>query len=162
MPVSYEEAMQKTDASILANILYLDDLLAELPGGARQDFLNHPEIASEYIVAAYNGGPARIAKAIEYWDRVTSGSVEQLNVAIAEGKKLQKQLVKAKKALASASAKTKSAKKSAVDALLKKIATNKAEQDRLSKTRLRKETVVYLQKYRLVHDFMNRMSPPAL
>ena len=155
LPVSYDEAMRQTDISILANILYLDDLLAELPGSARSMFLSDVNVASEYLVAAYNGGPARIGKAMEYWDRVTSGSVEQLNAAKAEGTKLQTALKKAKKQLAAATTKkAKSTKQAAVNALLKKIEANAEEQARLAKTRLRKETVTYLLKYRIVHDFM--------
>ncbi len=154
LPASYEEAMRQTDVSILANILYLDDLLAELPSEARSMFLSDVNVASEYLVAAYNGGPARIARAMEYWDRVTSGSVEQLNAAKAEGVRLQKALNKAKKQLAAATKKTKATRQATVNALLKKMEANAAEQSRLAKTRLRKETVTYLLKYRLVHDFM--------
>ncbi len=66
----FDSGMTNPKNAVKAQIAYLDYLLSLLPKEARDAYLL-PEnrlLVQEYIAAAYNGGPARVKKAMVVWD----------------------------------------------------------------------------------------------
>ena len=65
---NFETGMRKPTNAIKAEVAYLDYLLAQLPKGTASLMDSAPDLAQEYIAAAYNGGAARVKKAMAAWD----------------------------------------------------------------------------------------------
>ncbi len=61
-------AMRTPAHAITAEVAYLDYLLAQLPKGTAAQLADHPDLVHEYIAASYNGGSARVKKAMAAWE----------------------------------------------------------------------------------------------
>ena len=148
------KGMQDTENATKAQVAYLDQLIAAMPGETRALYveeLQRPRIY-EYVVAAYNGGPGRVKRAIEEWDEQWSperqtqiqklqsrsgqlaGSIKSLNAKI-------------KKATV---AKTKTKLKQDLAKAKKEQATVHAQVHALKAKTLKQETLTYILKYRKV------------
>lgn len=66
----FDAGMTDPKNAVKAQIAYLDYLLSLLPKEARDAYLlpEHRLLVQEYIAAAYNGGPAKVKKAMVVWD----------------------------------------------------------------------------------------------
>ncbi len=148
---SFERAMQSHENALRAQAIYLDVLLTEFSQNVRDTYLVNPELVREYIVAAYNGGSGRVKRAVPSWNEVFNGEKareitttrRKYESAFAEAESLRQKTLKEKNA-------TKRA------ALQKKLDTQRATYRRLKNTLetleasiLRKETIGYIEKYRL-------------
>lgn len=65
---NFELGMGDPENAIRATVIYLDYLLASLPASARAAYATERWMAIEYVAAAYNAGPARVAKAMKVWE----------------------------------------------------------------------------------------------
>lgn len=156
---NFEAGMNDIHNSLLAQVVYLDDILSDLPLDARiqyQDQLARGRV-SEFMVAAYNGGPARVKNAIvswdELWDKERQAKIQQLNAQhqkwAASIATLNKQI---KKATTAAKKKKLKADLAAAQSKDKKVLN---ELTPLQKTNLKKETLDYILKYRTVINILN-------
>jgi hypothetical protein len=66
----FDKGMIDPKNAVKAQIAYLDYLLSVLPRDARDAYLLPASrlLVQEYIAAAYNGGPAKVKKAMVVWD----------------------------------------------------------------------------------------------
>ncbi len=53
--------------SIIAEVAYLDESLADMPDGLKKLYLSDSAQAAEFLAAAYNGGSTRVKKAYALW-----------------------------------------------------------------------------------------------
>ncbi len=151
--------MRDLHNGMMAQVVYLDRLLATMPSGVRDQHLDHPLTTGAYVVAAYNAGEVRVQRAIkargEEWDEAGANDTAKLT---AEQKRLTSDIQSY-----TAKLKTKAVKASATQTkeLKAKLATAKARQKvvtaRLNTAKqsiLRPETVHYLEKYRAALPFL--------
>lgn len=147
----FEAGMQDHENAMRAEVLYLDELLYELPDSAQAQFLADANKVNEYIVAAYNGGSGRVSKAMKTWEQIFNGERQrqlaklqgQYNVAFKKAEGLRIQTLAEKN-------KTKRAKlQIQLDAQRKVYRSFSAQIGALQASILRKETIGYIQKYRL-------------
>ncbi|MCC7356953.1 transglycosylase SLT domain-containing protein [Candidatus Uhrbacteria bacterium] len=75
----FEKAMRDPVNSLTAQVVYLDYLLAQFPQETRNKAHLFPSFTQEIIAAAYNGGPARVKKAMVVWEE-NLDSAERLHV----------------------------------------------------------------------------------
>jgi len=70
----FEDGMRDLHNAVKAQVGYLDVILAALPSTARAQYTNAAERqrVEEYMTAAYNGGPARVSRAMARWDEMWS------------------------------------------------------------------------------------------
>ena len=54
--------------ALTAQVVYLDYLLAQFPKETRNRAHLFPSFTQEIVAAAYNGGPARVKKAMVVWE----------------------------------------------------------------------------------------------
>lgn len=64
----FEVAMRDPETSLTAQVVYLDYLLAQFPQETRDKAGLFPSLTQELVAAAYNGGPARVKKAMVVWE----------------------------------------------------------------------------------------------
>lgn len=69
LPKDFATGMRTPLHAITAEVAYLDYLLALLPKGTAAKLAEDPDAVHEYIAAAYNGGPARVKKAMVTWEK---------------------------------------------------------------------------------------------
>ena len=146
---NFERAMSSPLSALKAEMVYLDDLLADLPSDARDAYLKAPLQGGEYVAAAYNGGPARIKKAMVHWEAALSGVSGSMKELKATHRDLRLAMTEAK-------AKMKTTKKAATVVILKeKLADltvryekNEQQQELLAHPLLKRETIDYVLKLR--------------
>lgn len=63
----FVKGMADHNNSIKAEAAYLDMILADMPQAVRDIYVANRGAAAEYIAAGYNGGSARVKKAIQNW-----------------------------------------------------------------------------------------------
>jgi hypothetical protein len=146
----FERGMSDPVNAIKASVAYLDAELAGMPPQIKDLYLADPLKAGEFLAAAYNGGGARIRKAIKAWGEAWDGDHE---ADIAE---LKRQHAMADADIASLKAriqKTSDAKK--LKALKAELVEAQARHDRIYARQLqvksgtlRAETVMYVKKLR--------------
>ena len=152
---NFEQGMSDPYNAIKAEIALLDLNLTTVPKNIRASNANDPKILGSYLVAMYNGGTARIIRAIKQWgsdwaqDRTTivnkltadkqttNNKIKQLKkdltkskLTTVEKKKLNSELTKAKSSLTD---------------INNKLATSQ-------QASLKKETALYVAKYFIVYD----------
>lgn len=147
----FEKGMQDHENAMRAEILYLDELLYELPDSAQAQFLGDTDKVNEFIVASYNGGSGRVSRAMKTWEQIFNGEKQrqiiklqaQYNAAFNKAESLRQQTLKEKN-------KTKRA------ALQKQLDAQRviyrglaSQVNALQNSILRNETIGYIQKYRL-------------
>ena len=143
--------MTNHENALRAQAIYLDTLLTEFPEAIRTQYLDDPDTTSEYIVAAYNGGSGRIRRAIGTWQQIFNGErTRQLarlqkdyDAAFAKAESLRV------KTLAEKDKKKRATLQGQLDAQRKVYRGLKTQIDALQASLLRKETIGYVQKYRL-------------
>lgn len=64
----FEVAMRDPETALTAQVVYLDYLLAQFPQETRDKANLFPSFTQELVAAAYNGGPARVKKAMVVWE----------------------------------------------------------------------------------------------
>lgn len=149
---SFDDAMRNHQNAMRAQAIYIDTLLLEFPKTLRDTYLEDPIKAGEYIVAAYNGGSGRVRRAVSVsWEKILSGEKTR------ELESLRKKYTKAfdlAESLRQQTLKEKNKTKRA--ALQKKLDAQRvvyrgllAEVQKLEAAILRKETIGYVEKYRL-------------
>ncbi len=149
---NFDAAMADPANAIKAEAAYLDSELAALPPSARDLYGADPARVDEYLAASYNGGSARVSKAIaawgDGWSEDHSGKIAQLTTArrqlVSKVKLLGRQIKK--------EAKLKARKKMKNDQYLaqKQLDADIARLALLKKAALRVETVEYIKKLRAV------------
>lgn len=145
----FQKGMQDHANAIRAQIIYFDTLLLELPDSVRAQYLVDPGTASEYVVAAYNGGSGRVRKAIAQWAQIFNGQRQltqlqaQYTAAFAKAESLRV------KTLAEKNKTKRAALQKQLDAQRKVYRSLQAQVDTLQASILRNETIGYVQKYRL-------------
>lgn len=147
----FVRGMTTHENALRAQTIYLDTLLTEFPGTIRTQYLADPDTTTEYIVAAYNGGSGRVRRAIGTWQQIFNGErTRQLarlqkdyDVAFTKAESLRK------KTLAEKDKKKRAALQGQLDAQRKVYRNLQAQIDTLQASLLRKETIGYVQKYRL-------------
>ncbi len=148
---NFERGMTNHENALRAQAIYLDTLLTEFPQAIRTQYLEDPDTASEYIVAAYNGGSGRVRRAIGTWQQIFNGErTRQLarlqkdyDAAFAKAESLRL------KTLAEKDKKKRATLQGQLDAQRKVYRGLQAQIDTLQASLLRKETIGYVQKYRL-------------
>lgn len=147
----FEKGMQDHENAMRAEVLYLDELLYELPDSAQAQFLADTNKVNEYIVAAYNGGSGRVGRAMKTWEQIFNGEKArqiiklqaQYDVAFTKAESLRVQTLKEKnKTKRAALQKQLDAQRVVYRSLAKQVTT-------LQASVLRQETIGYIQKYRL-------------
>ncbi len=149
LETSFDRAMEQPANALKAEILYLDLLLHELPADVRDRYQQQDRKTDEFVVAAYNGGPARVSRAIADWDMVMGSGTRRLvemRKAVAEESTTMKRL---KKKIASETiVQTKSALKKKLAVAEAKKVTLQSDLNHLEKILLRSETIEYILKFR--------------
>ncbi len=150
----FEAGMRNIPNAIVAEVAYLDDILASMPSDVRGRYLLAEERSRvrEYMTAAYNGGTSRVGKAMALWDDLWNGDWKlrvakleaQHKTLTAEIKSTQKKIKAAKTATIAKQLKTTLANKKAEDG---KVINELAY---LKNNSLRTETIGYITKYRQV------------
>ena len=143
--------------AIKAEAAYLDMILADLPQSVRDTYSQNRGAAAEYIAAGYNGGSARVKKAIQAWGDAWSvshaGTYASLTSKAASLKSriavIDKKLKSSKTKLAEAKA-LKSERISAVS----ERATAVANAAKIKNSWLFAETASYVVKLRRVYDML--------
>lgn len=153
----FMRAMEHPKTSLKAGVVYLDTLLLELPAEARDRYVQGDTQANEFVVAAYNGGPARISRAVADWEALLKDGPkrvvalqQKVSQAASSVKLLTKQIKNEKKAKAKTALKKKLVTAQANHASLQNQLTL------LKKTVLRDETIEYILKYRYVAAWLRR------
>ncbi|MBP7006405.1 transglycosylase SLT domain-containing protein [Patescibacteria group bacterium] len=147
----FQKGMQDHANAIRAQIIYFDTLLLEFPSSVRAQYLVDPGTASEYVVAAYNGGSGRVRRAIAQWAQIFNGQRQrqlaqlrgQYSTAFAKAESLRV------KTLAEKNKTKRAALQKQLDAQRKVYRSLQAQVDALQASILRNETIGYVQKYRL-------------
>lgn len=156
----FERAMSNPTASLKAEMVYLDDLLADLPSDVRDAYLSEPRQGSEYIAAAYNGGPARIKKAIANWELAMSGAGKSLAQLRSEHRDLRLAIADTKaKIKATTNPTTVSALKTKLADMTVRYEKNEDQQDLISHPLLKKETIDYVLKLREAMTLLRQEEP---
>lgn len=148
---NFERGMTNHENALRAQAIYLDTLLTEFPEAIRAQYLADPDTTSEYIVAAYNGGSGRVRRAIGTWQQIFNGErTRQLarlqkdyDAAFAKAESLRV------KTLAEKDKRKRATLQGQLDAQRKVYRGLKTQIDALQASLLRKETIGYVQKYRL-------------
>ncbi len=148
---NFVRGMTTHENAIRAQTIYLDTLLTEFPETIRAQYLTDPDTTTEYIVAAYNGGSGRVRRAIGTWQQIFNGErTRQLarlqkdyDTAFNKAESLRK------KTLAEKDKKKRASLQSQLDAQRKVYRSLQSQIDALQASLLRKETIGYVQKYRL-------------
>ena len=148
---NFEHGMMSHENAVRAETIYLDQLLYELPSTAKAEYLQDPTKANEFIVAAYNGGSSRVSKAMKIWEQIFDGQRQRQLTAL-QGK-YDAAFTKAE-TLRAKTLKEKNRKKRAklqaqLDSQRKTYRTLASQLAVLQASLLRKETIGYIQKYRL-------------
>ncbi len=160
----FDDAMRNHANAMRAQAIYIDTLLLEFPKDIRALYLEDPIRAGEYIVAAYNGGSGRVRRAVNVsWEKVISGEKSR------ELESLRKKYTAAFNLAESLRQSTlKETNKTKRAALQKKLDAQRvvyrgllAQVNQLEGAILRKETIGYIEKYRLAkadERFLHRPS----
>lgn len=143
--------------AIMAQIAYLDSVLAELPQVVRDDFVNDRSQSASFLAAAYNGGSLRVKRAFTYW-----GSDWAVSHA-ADMAKLQSRASVLKSAIALLKKKiAKLAVDKDIKAAKKEMANDQSERDQvivkiaaMNKADLKNETVLYVEKTNKVYNMLS-------
>lgn len=147
----FETGMQDHENAMRAEVLYLDELLYELPDSAQAQFLADTDKVNEFIVAAYNGGSGRVSRAMKTWEQIFTGEKQrqisklqsQYDAAFSKAESLRQQTLKEKnKTKRAALQKQLDAQRAVYRGLASQVSA-------LQNSILRKETIGYIQKYRL-------------
>lgn len=144
--------MHDPENAVRAEIAYLDELLAMLPASARETFQEDPELASEFVVAAYNAGPARVKKTIPLWAEAFKAKPKTSLKALQKtDDRLVDRIERAKKTLATAKTKKqKAALQAQIAAWRAERVSVRADMARWNRVPLKAETIAYVKKYREV------------
>lgn len=148
----FERGMRDPINAMRAQAIFLDRVLAELPSDVRGLLDERQTEMEEYLAAAYNGGGARVSKAVkargESWDAGAATEIiklqKQQTVLENEQARLKRKLKQAK------TAKTKKALKGEIGVAGNSLAKIKTQLAQAKASSLRTETVQYLTKYRIV------------
>jgi hypothetical protein len=144
--------------ALKAQIAYLDGVWFDLPVQARDPYVTSPESMRAYLIAAYNTGGIRVRRAITRFGAAWDGNyradwekldAKQTELAIAINrlkKKVAAEKVASKKKTLQAELATTQKKHTQVT----------AELEALDRSRLKAETLGYLQKYRLIAPRMKQ------
>jgi len=149
--------MQNLTNALKAQIAYADRLLSAMPATIRAQYTTSPEIAEEYVVAAYNTGEGRVKRVVATWGDAWADSHEaEIKKMANQQAVLQATVTKTKKQVANATGKTKTTKKKLLVQQQSQLATltTKLTQARLS--RLLPETVMYIVKYRVAAAYFRQ------
>ncbi len=151
---NFEVGMTDHKNAIRAQVVYLDVLLTELPREARDLFMQTPRGANEYIVASYNGGSARVRKAMTNWDKMFDGTAKKELAALQSKVNAMKPEIETLRlrTLRQKDAKARAKLQSQLNAKRAELKTVQASIDRLSAGLLRNETIQYIVKYRLTNQ----------
>ena len=152
----FEDGMRDLHNAITAQVGYLDVILAALPDAARSQYTDAVTRSrvEEYMTAAYNGGPARVSKAMARWDEMWSSDPNNSITAL----RAKRQTV-----LAQISTFKSKVKKETVAAKKKQLKSQLAAAETLNNqlidrieylkvSGLKAETLAYITKYRQVID----------
>lgn len=160
----FHEGTGNLPNALKAQIAYLDGVWFDLPSQARDPYVTSPESMRAYLIAAYNTGGIRVRRAITKFGAAWDGNYradwealdnKQTDLAIAINR-LKKKITAEKQA----------SKKKTMQAELattqKKHAQVTAELEALDRSRLKLETLGYLQKYRLIAPRMKQVVEVAV
>lgn len=142
----------------------MDGVWSDLPAAARDPRVTSPEAARAYLIAAYNTGGVRVRRAIskfgEAWDQDYRAQWEKLD---AKQTDLAIAINRTKKKVA---AEKVASKKKALQKDLAQLQTQHAQVTSqltaLDQSRLKAETIGYLQKYRLIAPRMKQSVAVAM
>ncbi len=150
----FRTGMRNPENAVRAEMAYLDDLLAMLPASARETFLVDPALASEFVVAAYNAGPARVKKTIPLWEEALKAKPKApLKTLQKMDDRLVDRIERAKKTLATTKMKKqKVVLQSQIAAWRAERVAVRADMAKWNRVSLKAETIAYVKKYREVAD----------
>ncbi len=154
----FETGMGDLPNAIKAGMAYLDGVWSDLPAQAKDSRVTSPEAMRAYLIAAYNTGGIRVRRAItkfgDAWDQNYRADWEKLD---AKQTDLAISINRLKKSI---KAEKQAAKKKKLQA---QLATTQAQHaqvtqqlESLDRSRLKLETLGYLQKYRLIAPRMKQ------
>lgn len=160
----FKTGMADLPNAIRAQIAYLDGVWSDLPAAARDPRVTSPEAARAYLIAAYNTGGVRVRRAIskfgEAWDQDYRAQWDKLDAKQTE---LAMAINRTKKKVA---AEKVASKKKALQKDLAQLQTQHAQVTSqlttLDQSRLKAETIGYLQKYRLIAPRMKQSIAVAM
>lgn len=147
----FEKGMQDHENAMRAEVLYLDELLYELPDSAQAQFLADTDKVNEFIVASYNGGSGRVSRAMKTWEQIFTGEKTrqigklqaQYKAAFNKAESLRLQTLKETNKVKRA------ALQKQLDAQRVTYRSLASQVTALQNSVLRQETIGYIQKYRL-------------
>ncbi len=154
----FHEGTGNLPNALKAQIAYLDGVWFDLPPQARDPYLTSPEFMRAYLIAAYNTGGIRVRRAIARFGAAWDGNyradwekldAKQTELAIAINR-LKKKVTAEKQAT------KKKTLQSELATTQKKHAQVTEELEALDRSRLKAETLGYLQKYRLIAPRMKQ------
>lgn len=151
---AFETAMRNPQNALKAELAYLDYQLAALTAKDRQAIADQEEKRQEFAVAAYNGGPSRVSKAIPSWDQMFGGA-DALAALHASGVKLTADVARMRKLiLAEEDEKIWKPMQIKLNQARNVLAQVQEKETQMKRSRLRAETIEYVQKYRKVMDWL--------
>ncbi len=142
--------------SIIAEVAYLDESLADMPAGLKQLYQSDSAQAAEFLAAAYNGGSTRVKKAYAVWgDDWASSHQAEVNQLSSRNEALIDQIEGWKARL------KKATDKKEIKKLNDQIWTGRAERkkvlarlDAIKGASLKTETVGYVAKLKKVYSML--------
>lgn len=148
----FEKGMRDPRNAIMAQIAYLDEVWLDLPKGARDVEVTPAEVRREYAVAAYNAGGVRVRRAInEQGDDWDTDLRARQNAFAQKQSALKKEIAALQKKVNAAQD---AASKKKLTAQLRTTKNEYADVTErlqtLDRSRLKAETLDYLNKHRLI------------
>jgi hypothetical protein len=151
---AFEPAMRDPHNALKAEVAYLDYQLASLSAKDRETILGEDMEWREFAVAAYNGGPSRVSKAIQNWDAMF-GAADALPGLQAKSTSLTADIARMRKLILAEEDETiwKPMQKK-LNQARKDLSQIQSKVTQLKNARLRAETIDYVQKYRKVMEWL--------